>query len=543
MAFQKVSEYYFKYGENTAGCAADFCSRNQKNRKRKKQQIKKIAVYYPVMNRGGAQRVISLLFPIYKSIQCEAVLVTEKKSDEDYYVPEWVKQFVITDERHALSDRDDFIKRYQELQGILESEQVDLFLHHGVRHELFVYDILLANCMGIYTAAVKHQVFTQGFCDLNDMFWTHLPIFKILDGLVVLSKLEETYWKTFGIRSFYIENPFNDELKNKNMEGVKDSITWVGRLDLYSKQYFDVVETAAIVKESYPDVKFKMFGSGNQTKIDALNRYIKKCGLEENVYFCGYETDIANIYKNARIQLVTSAYECFPMAIYESKILGIPLVMYDLPYLELLQNKLGYRAVPNGDIQGLAENICKILGSPQLEMQLSNEAKVSIQGFNNRQVGEKWQQFFHYIEEQENGDPEKNDAYEMIIKTMHRHYAIAQKKYEKLAWDSEQAALFFRLRNKMSNADGVVICPYGKIGKRVKKMLNEKGVHEAFIVDNGLAGKHSDILSLDELKRMDCSNYIFLICCEDGDLQEKFYNCLKEVTKEEHIMYYNAPLE
>lgn len=542
MVFKKVSEYYFRYGENTAGCADDFEGRNQKKNK-KKQKIRKVAVYYPIMNRGGVQRVISLLFPIYNSIQCETILITEKISDEDYYVPEWVKRFVITDEGHALSDRNDFIKRYKELQSILESEQVDLFLHHGVRHDLFVYDIILANLMGIYTAAVKHQVFTQGFCDINDLFWTHLPIFKILDGLVVLSKLEETYWKTFGIRSFYIENPFNEELKDKNIEGVKDSVTWVGRLDIYSKQYFDVVETAAIVKESYPDVKFKMFGSGNQAKICELNQYIKRNGLEKNVHFCGYETDIASIYKNTRIQLVTSAYECFPMVIYESKILGIPLVMYELPYLELLKNKLGYRAVPNGDIQGLAKNICRVLDSPKLEKQLSNEARVSIQGFNNEQVGQKWAHFFYNIEEQIYDNSEKNDDYGMIIRTMHKHYAIAQKKYEKLAWDSEQSVLLFHIKNKIRDGKELVICPFGKIGKRAKKMLNEKGIQEVCIVDNGLAEKYSDILSLDELYKMDCSNYVFLICCEDGKLQDFFYNHLKEKTQENNIIYYNAPLE
>lgn len=540
--FKKVSEYYFEYGVNTVGCAADFLDRNHK-KDRKKRKIKKIAVYYPVMNRGGVQRVISLLFPIYSSIKCEVILITEKISDEDYNVPECVKRFVITDESHALSDRNDFIKRYKELQSILDAEQVDLFLHHGVRHALFVYDIMLANLMGIYTAAVKHQVFTQGFCDMNDLFQMHLPAFQILDGLVVLSKLEETYWRTFGISAFYIENPFNEELKTKNIEGRKDCIVWVGRLDIYSKQYFDVIETAVIVKKSYPDIKFKMFGSGNRTKICELNQYIRERGLEENVHYCGYETDITNIYKNAEILLVTSAYECFPMAIYESKILGIPLVMYELPYLELLKNGLGYRAVPNGDVEGLAKNICRILDSSRLKIQLSNEAKVSIQGFNNEQIGGKWARFFYTIEKQIQDDSGKSDAYGMIIKTMHKHYAIAQKKYEKLLWDSEQSVLLFHVRNKMRNGKGLVICPFGKIGKRVKKMLNEKGIHEVCIVDNGLAEKHSDILSLNDLEKIDCSEYLFLICCEDGDLRNNFYNHLKEITEEKNIIYYNAPLE
>lgn len=540
-AYDIVTEYYLKYGKDTAGCASEFLE-NIQGKIRTERSIKKIAIYYPVMNRGGVQRVISLLFPIYRSLQCETILITEKISDEDYCVPEWVKRFTITGESEAVNKEGSFMKRCTELAGILETENVDLFLHHGVRQTLFVYDIMQANVMGIYTAAVKHQVFTQGFCDINDLFWTHLPAFQILDGLVVLSHSEVTYWKTFGINAIYIENPFNEELRSVCFNTPKDSISWAGRLDVHSKQYFDVLKIAALVVEKHPETKIRMYGSGSQAKINELNQCIKEHGLENNVSFCGYEADIADIYKSARIQLVTSAYECFPMTVYESKILGIPLVMYELPYLELTKNRLGCILVPVGDISAAAEGICAILDNPELEKRLGDEAVQSVQNFSSQKTAQKWECLFRNMETHTN-KIEKNTDYELILKTMHRHYAVAQEKYAKLLWTSEQAAVFYHVRKAVCEGKEIVICLYGKVGKRVKTMLNEKGICEAHILDNGLAEDCPDILSMDDLKKLDCSNYFFIICCEDDDLKSEFKNRLCEVTHNGNIIYYDAEMD
>lgn len=540
-AHEIISKYYDKYNKDTARCAADFLN-NYHEKSRTEAQIKKIAVYYPVMNRGGVQRVISLLLPIYQRKSYEIILITETISDEDYCVPKQVKRFVITSEGQALNDMNSFGKRYKELEATLRSEQVDLFLHHGVRQQLFVYDIMLAKTAGIYTVAEKHQVFTQGFCDVNDLFWVHLPAFQIVDALVVLSTLEETYWRTFGINAFYIENPMNEDLKKVDCNGERDSISWAGRLDVYSKQYFDILEIAAIVKRTHPEVKFRMYGSGSRAQVRGLRDRIEEYGLQENVYFCGYETNILQMYKNTRIQLVTSAYEGFPMVVYESKILGIPLVLYELPYLELLKNKLGYISVSRGDIAGAAESICRILDNPELEKRLCDDAKISIQDFSNERVGQKWECLFRNIENHICYD-EKNDEYSMILKTMHSHYAIAQKKYERLLWDSEQAVLCFHVRKGMKKGKTPVICPFGKVGKKVKKMLNEKGIYESHIVDNGLVANHPDILSLEDLKGMDCKNFLFVICCEDGNLKEWFRNQLGEMADADGILYYDETLE
>lgn len=74
-------------------------------------------------------------------------------------------------------------------------------------------------------------------------------------------------------------------------------------------------------------------------------------------------------------------------------------------------------------------------------------------------------------------------------------------------------------------------------------MLNEKGIQEAYIVDNGISQKGQGILSLADLKEMDCGEYLFIVCCEDEDLKEWFQDQLRKTAGTESILYYDAALE
>ena len=178
-----------------------------------------------------------------------------------------------------------------------------------------------------------------------------------------------------------------------------------------------------------------------------------------------------------------------------------------------------------------------------MEAALSREAKVSLQDFSNETVARKWSLLFHNIEKHILREDGINEQYGMILKTMHRHYAVAQRKYEKLLWDSEQSVLTYHVRKEMKKGKKPVICPYGTVGKRVKRMLNEKGIQEAYIVDNGISQKGQGILSLADLKEMDCGEYLFIVCCEDEDLKEWFQDQLRKTAGTESILYYDAALE
>ena len=538
-----VNQFYMKYGEDEAACAKAYLSNNNHNQDLNiNNHIKRIAVYHSVMKFGGIGRVISLMIPIYVGMNYEVILITEEISDEDYEIPSSVKRFTIVNSSDIKNGIKAYKERAKELERILTQEKIDLLIHHGVHLPFSVYDIILAKLMGIYTVAERHQVFTEEFCRINDLFFTQLEIFKIVDKLVVLSSMDERYWRSLRVDARYIENPFNTSLENIQNDLSTENIVWIGRLAINQKQYLDVLDIAKEVIIKKPYAKILMYGSGTSEDIEQLNSAIKEKGLEEKVVFCGYETNVNKIYKNARIHLVTSAYEAFPMGIYESRICGIPLVMYELPYLELLKEKKGYIASAHGDIEDMAKNICMILDNKDVEERLRAEARESINSFSSDIIYDKWKKLFHEIE-QGKKDVNGSEEFGVILQTIHKHFSIAQKRYNSLLWSYEQEKVVYHVNKGIKAGKEIVICPYGMVGKKVKKMINEKGLNEAYIIDNTLSKYDSQIKSLDEIKKRDCSNMFFVICTEQRKIKQLFYEEFRTLTSENNIVCYDDEIK
>ena len=84
------------------------------------------------------------------------------------------------------------------------------------------------------------------------------------------------------------------------------------------------------------------------------------------------------------------------MTILESKLYGIPLVTYELPYLELLQDKKGVITVKQGDISGAAYAILKLVNDPALHHRLSVEARNPIVNFY--ETHKSWKKWIEVIQ-------------------------------------------------------------------------------------------------------------------------------------------------
>lgn len=535
-----VNQYYLRFGRDEAACAREYLKNNTCSHENK--TIKKIAIYNSRLKFGGVGRVISLMLPIYKSMGYEVILITEDMSEEDYYIPGSVQRFIVTGVLEVKKGIKPLRDHIEGLAHILTQEKVDVLIHHRSNGPFFVYDIILAKLLGIYTIAERHQVFSEEFCYINDLFCTQVETFKILDKLIVLSKTDELYWQSVGVDACYIENPFNTLLSNLKRNPHNENIVWVGRLSIVQKQYLDVLDIAKEVIVRKPKARFLMYGNGSEKEVEVLISEIRKRNLSKNVFYCGYQTDVNQIYENARIHLVTSAFEAFPMGIYESRICGIPLVMYELPYLELLKSGKGFLAAENGDIGAMADNIYRILEDKALEKKLQVDAKESVKGFNNDVICAKWKSLFSEIERAEK-EATENKEFEIILKTMHKHFGIAQEKYNSLLSDMEEKTEENKILVNISKGVNVgrklVLCPYGKVGKRVKKIINKRGIYETYIVDNVLSEENARIKSFKELESIGCSDLFFVICSSKADIRQSFYQKCSELTSEDNIFFYN----
>jgi glycosyltransferase involved in cell wall biosynthesis len=166
--------------------------------------------------------------------------------------------------------------------------------------------------------------------------------------------------------------------KIKPLEKLGNEVLWLGRLELSSKQYIDLIKIASVVKKTLPDIKFLVACAGDERPMEVIRENIEKFNVQENVKLEPFITDVERYYERARVHLVTSVTESFSMTIAESKSYGIPLVLYDLPHLELLKDGKGYVSVPQNDVFSAANAIIKIFTDDDYCCQLSAEAAESI---------------------------------------------------------------------------------------------------------------------------------------------------------------------
>lgn len=502
--------------------------------KNNKKKVKTIALYYYKMKNGGVERVISLLIPLFIELGYKCILITDEKDcKEDYQIPICVRRYVIYPTSDIVASRIPYFERAKQLVGILKSEQVDAVCYQAASSPILLYDLLLVKLCKIKFFLSQHELFSHCMILHNDSLLLQMAVFPLTDRLIVLSKTENTLWKTLNVNSVYIPNPYIAGIQREREPKAK-TIVWVGRIDKLLKQYQEIIPIMKKVVQNIPDAILKVFGGAAQfDSIQCLNRLICDNKLENNIIYCGYKTNINEIYEDAQIHLITSSCESFGMNIFESKIFGIPLVTYDMPYLELLREPKGYISVRQGDYEGAATAIIQLLTDENLRNRMGKEAEKSVKKFNNDFVISRWKDVFNDVDLNEEID---NSDYAIILKTMAFHFSLGCKKmnnsFVKLRDEKWVSEIKLKIYQKQCP---IALYPFGTLGKRIKKLLENNGIPIGLIVDNKLSKTDKEVKSIEDLDPCLCKKYLFIICSDRPDIYDELRITLKNIIDDENI--------
>ena len=110
-------------------------------------------------------------------------------------------------------------------------------------------------------------------------------------------------------------------LKPANKE---KEIIYVGRIDYNQKRVYRVIDTWALLEKKYPDWRLTIVGDGVER--ENIEKQAKALGLK-NVRFEGFKSPI-EYYKRARILMLTSEYEGFPLVLAECMSFGVVPAVY-----------------------------------------------------------------------------------------------------------------------------------------------------------------------------------------------------------------------
>lgn len=348
----------------------DYFSNNQQkiNFYKNKMNIKRLAVhqygkknhivgiYYRRLFNGGAERVISRQLSVLCSLGIRVVLFLDIRNlKAEYPIPRDVS--IVT-----LGDRyQNKIGWYYNFGKAIEQYDIDIVYCHDYLIEMSMLPWLV-HVFGKKLYTQLHCIFTT---KLTDSFGLFQMLYRQSDRIAVLSRVDQLFWRIEGVNSRYLPNPINYSpyISVKRENGY---LLWCARVEQEQKQVFDVIPIMKHVKKRLPEAVLHIVGTPDSPEIlERLKEKIHEENLEENIIFEGYAANPEQYYQKAQICLMTSRFEGFPMVLVEAMAQGVPVVMYDLPYLEIVRQCQGIERVPMNDTEHMADRVVYLLQHPE----------------------------------------------------------------------------------------------------------------------------------------------------------------------------------
>lgn len=386
------------------------------NRKRKVgRPVKTVGVYYYRLRNGGIERCISLLVPLWQKAGYNVVFIAEEPATlEDYTLPEGTPRVII--KKASNSKKEAYVERAENWEAIVSTYHLDTIVYKAWESPLLFWDALCLKSLNLNLVVESHNTFSCLF-RLQMPHRYELPFtYRLVDRVVVLSRVFARFWNNY-CPAYYIPNVTTLCPKEKCATLHSQTILWVGRI-AREKHPLDAVKIFAQIHKSNPNATMIMVGGGDDPTLQhELEQEIQTLALENCIQLTGYTTNVTPYYQKAALLLFTSDYEGFPMVLAEAKSYGLPIIMYDLPYLEMARDQRGIIAVAQGDIKSMAENATDLLSEDgtQKRLQLGEQSRKSAEDFASfDQIG-AWKRVFDSLQKPEEAEAQMASVDEQLM--------------------------------------------------------------------------------------------------------------------------------
>lgn len=363
----------------------------------KKDKAKTIGVYYFRVFNGGVEKVISLLTDRWIKAGYNVVLFTdEDPNPDDYYINPEIKRVTVP----AMKERDFFNRkeRIEVFRKALIDNGVDVMVYNAWNNPDLTLDEMIIKSCGVNLIIHTHNMFCI-YTDHHDgaCAYYHSSLCKLYafaDSIVTTTDADNAYWQSMGFRAIKTKNPieYNMNVETAPLNG--NELLFVGRISR-EKRVIDAIKIAELVRKEIPDAHLTVVGKGDdEGYIKEVNDYISDNGLNGLVGMAGFQSDMLPYYQSADIQLVTSSFEGFSLAIMEGKISGLPLVSYELKNLDISRDGRGMVIIPQEDITAAANAVVRILKDPALKKEMGLSARKSAEDFFDIDLTARWNEIF-----------------------------------------------------------------------------------------------------------------------------------------------------
>lgn len=372
--------------------------------KRSKKKCLTVAFCYRNIENGGAQRVTAELCSMISALKDDegnkkynVVLITDTgKTENEYPINSDVR-------REYLPAFDTYVKekykeRYDAWNQILDNNEPDIVITGLWAAPATLWDMLSVKGHRSHPAFIIHQHLFAcvPYSWSNKVASSAIWEYMFSDGVAVLTGTDEKYIKAFNSRTKNIPNPLTFDPVESPDSVYNKEIVWVGRI-AGEKRVKDAVKMMQIVTARIPDAKLYIVGSGNDYLTEEAKRLAEEMDLTDNIAFTGFASDLENYYSRASVFVSTSEMEGYCLTFREAMAHAVPVVAYDLPWLDIIRDSGSMTTVPVGDYYALADETVKLLQDPGRVKELGRKGKNYVLGESEHDIEKDWDDFFTEI--------------------------------------------------------------------------------------------------------------------------------------------------
>ena len=353
-----------------------------------RKQNRKLLFYISTIRGGGAARVMVNIANGLSSRGYEICFVTNFPSDHEYVLKEDIRRINIEEKESNKGFLEKNYRRTKALRKIVRAESpgacIAFMVENNIRLILATAAIRTKTIVSVRNDPAR-EYNRKGFRLFANLLYSKADciIFQTKDA-------QRWFSKSVRKKSRVIINQIDSRFFCDS-DSPGSYIVACGRL-VKQKDYPMLLHAFKSVLHELPGEQLMIYGEGELK--DELVNLTKKLCIDSSVHFEGYESNMQEVYRNAKILVLTSQYEGMPNVLLEALASSVPVVSTDCPCggpRMVIEDGVNGFLVPVGDSLRTSEAIVRIIGNENTLKTMRKESYITAQSFHPENILDNWE--------------------------------------------------------------------------------------------------------------------------------------------------------